>query len=125
LLALNQENVKAYSQEHGIRFTSLDELRKNERIRHLIEAEVAQKNRELASFEAIKKIMIVPEFTIEDGSLTPTLKIKKNVVAERYRKEIEALYAENYVREDLQYDQPRADVAPPANRQLADKALQS
>jgi long-chain acyl-CoA synthetase len=89
----------------------------------LIEAEVLEKNLELASFEAIKKIMIVPEFTIEDGSLTPTLKIKKNVVAERYRKEIEALYEESNVRADLQHVQSRVNAAMPVSRQVADDTV--
>lgn len=123
LLALNQENVKAYTQEQGIRFASLEEVTRDERVRQLIEAEVGQRNQELASFEAIKKIMIVPEFTIEDGSLTPTLKIKKNVVAERYRREIEALYAEGNVKEGPPNDQSRADAVLPANRQLADEGV--
>jgi long-chain acyl-CoA synthetase len=52
-------------------------------------------NRELAQFERIKKIAILPrEFSIESGELTPTLKVKRKVVEERYKAEIEALYAE-------------------------------
>lgn len=100
LVVLDPENIKAYAQEHGIAFNVIDELRGQDHIKRLIEAEVAAKNRELASFETIKKIRIVPEFTIENGLLTPTLKIKKNLVAEKYRAEIEAMYAENNLRED-------------------------
>ncbi len=95
LMVLDPENIKACAQEHGIAFTVIDELCDQDHIKRLIEAEVAAKNREPASFETIKKIRIVPEFTIENGLLTPTLKIKKNLVAERYRAEIEAMYAED------------------------------
>jgi long-chain acyl-CoA synthetase len=59
----------------------------------LIENEVAEKNKGLASFESVKKFKIVPEFTIANGLLTPTLKIKKNLVAEKYKMDIEAMYA--------------------------------
>jgi long-chain acyl-CoA synthetase len=53
-------------------------------------------NTELSQFERIKKIAILPrEFTMESGELTPTLKVKRKVVEERWREEIEKLYGEN------------------------------
>ena len=52
-------------------------------------------NRELSPFERIKRMALLPaEFTIESGELTPTLKVKRRVVEERWREEIEALYHE-------------------------------
>jgi long-chain acyl-CoA synthetase len=95
LITLNPDNVKAYAQENGISVTDFDELMKDERIIRLIENDVAEKNKGLASFESIKKFKIVPEFTIANGLLTPTLKIKKNLVAEKYKKDIEAMYTGN------------------------------
>ncbi len=51
-------------------------------------------NRDLAQFERIKKIALLPaEFTIETGELTPTMKVKRKVVEERWREEIEKLYS--------------------------------
>jgi long-chain acyl-CoA synthetase len=53
-------------------------------------------NRELSQFERIKRIALLPaEFTIESGELTPTLKVKRKVVEERWRDTIEALYRES------------------------------
>ncbi len=52
-------------------------------------------NRELAQFERIKKFALLPtEFTIESGELTPTLKVKRKVVEERWKEAIEELYSE-------------------------------
>jgi long-chain acyl-CoA synthetase len=54
-------------------------------------------NRDLAQFERIKKIAILPtEFSIESGELTPTMKVKRKVVEERWRDQIEALYADTH-----------------------------
>ena len=53
-------------------------------------------NRGLARFETLKKVLLVAdEFTATDGSLTPTLKLRRKVIEERYRKEIDMLYEEN------------------------------
>jgi long-chain acyl-CoA synthetase len=50
-------------------------------------------NRELSQFERIKRIALVPhEFTVESGELTPTLKVKRKVVEQRWKDQIEALY---------------------------------
>ena len=53
-------------------------------------------NRDLSQFERIKRIALLPaEFSIETGELTPTLKVKRKVVEERWRGEIERLYEES------------------------------
>jgi long-chain acyl-CoA synthetase len=52
-------------------------------------------NRELAQYERIKRIAILPaEFSIEGGELTPSMKVKRKVVEERWAARIAALYAE-------------------------------
>lgn len=59
----------------------------------MVEKEVARVNEGLASFESIKKFAVLPEdFTIEDGLLTPTLKVKRKAVYAKYRHEIDKLY---------------------------------
>jgi long-subunit acyl-CoA synthetase (AMP-forming) len=62
--------------------------------RALIEREVDKVNAGLARYESIKRFSILPvEFTIEGGELTPTLKLRRRVVAEKYAASIDALYA--------------------------------
>ncbi|MDP2862041.1 MAG: long-chain fatty acid--CoA ligase [Desulfobacterales bacterium] len=92
LVTIDPDNVKDYAGAKGIAFKGIDDLIKNEKIKKLIEEEIAEKNKEFASFESIKKITIVPEFTIDNGLLTPTMKLKKNVALDIYKNEIEAMY---------------------------------
>ena len=62
--------------------------------RKFFESEVERVNEKLASFEGIKRFMVLPEpFSIEGGELTPTMKLKRRVVNEKYAREIDELYA--------------------------------
>jgi len=92
LVTPDPDNVPDYARENNIPFESIEDLIKNERIIKLMESEVAEKNRSFASYETIKKVTLVPEFTIENGLLTPTLKIKKNIALDQYSQEIEEMY---------------------------------
>lgn len=94
LVTLDPETVTEYAEEHDIAYDSFEDLIINEDIIDLIDAEVAEKNKDFASFESIKKVTIVPEFTIENGLITPTFKVKKNVVQARFKDEIDAMYPE-------------------------------
>jgi len=65
-------------------------------VRALYQEIVDALNLELSQFERIKKIALLRrEFTIESGELTPTLKVKRKVVEERWREEIEGLYGDS------------------------------
>ena len=53
-------------------------------------------NRGLARYETLKKILLVPdEFTASDGTLTPTLKLRRKAIEARYREQIDELYRES------------------------------
>jgi long-chain acyl-CoA synthetase len=93
LVTLDRENVEAYAAANGIAHASFAELQRDERIKALIDAEVARANREFASFEQVKKVAIVDEFTIAGDLVTPTLKPKRAPIQERWAAAIDALYA--------------------------------
>ncbi len=94
LITVDEENIRAYAQEHAITGTELSDLVNNPQIVNLIGREVEDKNQQFASFETIKKFKIVDEFTIDNGMLTPTMKVKRNVAVERYKDLIEEMYVE-------------------------------
>jgi long-chain acyl-CoA synthetase len=94
LITVDPDNVKEYADLNGISYKELKDLVKDERIIALIQSEDADKNQGFATFETIKKFRIVEEFTIENDLLTPTMKVKRNVVQERYSDIIEEMYAE-------------------------------
>ena len=63
-------------------------------MRDSIEAHVEKINQKFARVEQVKKIEILPnDLSQEGGELTPTMKVKRNVVADKYAEQIEALYA--------------------------------
>jgi long-chain acyl-CoA synthetase len=95
LITVDADNVTAFAEERGIKATSLDELLQNQEVNDLIRSVVEEKNAELASFETIKDFRLLDEFSIENGLLTPTLKVKRNVAMERFADLIAAMYRED------------------------------
>ncbi|KAA3616091.1 MAG: long-chain fatty acid--CoA ligase [Calditrichaeota bacterium] len=93
LITLVPDEIKPWAIEQGIQFSSWEELLGHEKVIALVEAEIARGNEELASYETIKKFTILPaDFTIEAGELTPTLKVKRKAIMEKYSAEISAMY---------------------------------
>jgi long-chain acyl-CoA synthetase len=92
LITVDAENVAAYAKEHGIAGENLEELLASEGINALIQTVVDEKNTHFASFETIKKFRLLEEFSIENGMLTPTLKVKRNVAMERFADVIDSMY---------------------------------
>jgi len=89
---LDQETLTAWAQENGISYDNFETLISLPQVQTLIDNEVAERNRELASFETVKKVAIVPEFTIENQMMTPTFKLKKNIILKKYSDHINTLY---------------------------------
>ncbi|MBD3855727.1 MAG: long-chain fatty acid--CoA ligase [Acidobacteria bacterium] len=95
LITIDADNVRAFAEEKGIATDNLDQLLKNEVVNDLIRSVVEEKNTELASFESIKDFRLLDEFSIENGLLTPTLKVKRNVAMEQFADVIEEMYGGN------------------------------
>jgi long-chain acyl-CoA synthetase len=94
LVVPDWERVESYAQLKGIKARNHDELCKHPRIIDLFERQIAGLTTELAQYERVKKVALVEnELTIESGELTPTLKVKRRVVDEKYHDVIDALYA--------------------------------
>jgi len=79
---------------HEISFSSRAELVANPQIVKLYQDVVEAVNQNLARFEKLKRVMLVAdEFTIANGALTPTMKLRRRVIEDRYRRQIDELYA--------------------------------
>jgi long-chain acyl-CoA synthetase len=95
LITLDAPSIEAWARENGVSFQGVADLVENDRVRKLIEGHLGEKNRELAKYEQIKRFVLLPsDFSIETGELTPTLKMKRKVVNEKYREAIESMYAD-------------------------------
>jgi long-chain acyl-CoA synthetase len=67
----------------------------DEKVRELIQQEVDKANRQVAPWESVKKFKLLDDqLTIDDGELTPTMKVKRPVVLEKFKDEIDAMYAD-------------------------------
>ncbi|NUP11621.1 MAG: long-chain fatty acid--CoA ligase [Polyangiaceae bacterium] len=90
LVTLENEAAAAFAKEKGLPTDRLHELAP---IREEIQKALDAVNAELARVETVKKFTILPNpFSIDSGELTPTLKVKRKIVNDRYSKEIEAMY---------------------------------
>jgi long-chain acyl-CoA synthetase len=93
LVVPDLENLSVWARANGIDATDPEELAADRRVHDFIEREAFGRLQGLARYEMPKKIALIPhEFTIDSGELTPSLKIKRNVVEKHYGEVIEALY---------------------------------
>lgn len=96
LVVPNFDQLASYAKLKGLQLSSPREFCENPRIIDLIERQVAAATSSLARFETVKKIALLEnELSVEGGELTPTLKIKRRVVEEKYKSQIASLYKEN------------------------------
>ncbi len=87
--------LEEYAKAHGISYSSRIELCRNAEINTMIKERIDTIQQQLAHYEQIKRFTLLPEtFSMEKGELTNTLKMKRRVINENYRKEIEQMYAE-------------------------------
>jgi long-chain acyl-CoA synthetase len=93
LITLNTEELGKFAREQGVLTTDPAALVRHPTIVERVARTIEEKNTNLQSYAKIKKFSILPDdFTLEGGELTPTLKVKRKVVSEKYKKELEGLY---------------------------------
>ena len=95
LIVLDADGAPGWAKKNGIEDTKLASLAKNDKVREAVQAEVDKANEQLSRVEQVKKFHII-EGDWEPGGdeLTPTMKLKRKPILEKYEEEIEALYAE-------------------------------
>ncbi|HEY6338173.1 MAG TPA: long-chain fatty acid--CoA ligase [Candidatus Sulfotelmatobacter sp.] len=95
LISPNFTALEDWARTNEVVFSSRAELIANPKVQATYEGIVDGINQNLARFEKLKRVLLVAdEFSIENGALTPTLKLKRRVIEERYRKQIDQLYAQ-------------------------------
>lgn len=92
LVTLDMEYAEAWARDNGVT-AGPDEIHSDPRIVSAVEAEIARVNRGLESYETVKKIKILPtEFSMDKGEVTPSLKLRRRVIAKNYQQIIDSLY---------------------------------
>jgi long-chain acyl-CoA synthetase len=97
LIMIDEENVMKYAQENRIPFTTYASLTRAPEIIKLIQKEVDKVNEQFARVETIKKFRLIDiQLTTDDDEITPTMKLKRKFVSERFKDLIESMYSEGY-----------------------------
>jgi long-chain acyl-CoA synthetase len=93
LIVPDYEAVKEFADANRIQYKTVDDLVNMKQIYELLEKDLQQFQRKLAGHEKVRKFAILERpFTIEEGEMTPSLKLKRKVIEERYKELIEGMY---------------------------------
>lgn len=97
LVVLDPETAAAWAASNGLAFSSVADFSREPRVHAEIQKAVDDANQHVSHVETIKRFIILPtEWTVDSEELTPTLKLKRRVIHEKYAEEIEALYAQRH-----------------------------
>jgi long-chain acyl-CoA synthetase len=90
----NLDNLRQFASSHNIPHTSDEDLLKHPQVLQLYDEEIARLSEPFASFERIKKFVLLEKpLSIESGELTPSLKVKRRIVEDKFKDRIDAMYA--------------------------------
>jgi long-chain acyl-CoA synthetase len=94
LVMIDQENVEKYAQDHDIPFSNYASLCRAKEIQDLIQGEITRVNEQFSRVEQVKKFRLIEQkLTAEDEELTPTMKLKRKLVNQKYQSLIDSMYA--------------------------------
>jgi len=95
IVSPNFAALEDWARTNGVAFSSRAELVANPKVQALYDQIIEGTNSNLARFEKLKRVLLVAdEFTSENGALTPTMKLRRRVIEDRYRRQIDELYAQ-------------------------------
>ncbi len=90
------DSLEAYAKELNIKYHDRLELIKHHQIIEMFEKRLNELQKELAKFEQVKKFKLLPKaFSMDNGELTPTLKLRRKVINDKYQKEINEMYSDD------------------------------
>jgi long-chain acyl-CoA synthetase len=93
LIVPNFEFLTEFLKKNNIPFTNWNDVVKNEKVNHFYKEKIQELQSHLSDYEKVKKFALLPaEFEISTGEITPTLKVKRNVVMKKYAEVIEEMY---------------------------------
>jgi len=95
LVVPNFEKLVEYADANNINYSDYSDLVENDQIMNFVESEINRATPGLASYEKVKKVALLDrEFEIEKGEITPTLKVKRNIIEQKYKGVIDTIYQE-------------------------------
>jgi long-chain acyl-CoA synthetase len=93
LLTLDEEAIKNWAKQHNLGDKDYEALAKSDEVAKLIEPFIDEVNKQIAKWETVKKFQILPrDFTVEEGELTPSLKVKRKAVEKKYAQMLDKMY---------------------------------
>ncbi len=93
IIMIDQENVEKFAQDHDVPFSNYASLTRAPEVHALIQAEIDKVNKKFARVEQVKKFWLLEsQLTAEDEELTPTMKLKRKLVQQKYASQIDAMY---------------------------------
>ena len=94
LVTINEESVGNWARANGVSYTDYADLASKAEVKALVQADVDTVNKDLPSYETVKKIHLCPEdWTVDNGFLTPSMKVKRSVVESHYSDVLDGFYA--------------------------------
>ena len=94
LVTLDADSISGWAKDHGLRDTSYEELTESEAVHEMIDEHVKKLNASLNRWETIKKWALLDhELSVEGGELTPSLKVKRGVIAEQNKETLDGFYS--------------------------------
>jgi long-chain acyl-CoA synthetase len=95
LVTLDEEALHGWAEKQGLGDLSYEQVTRHDRTREMVQGYIDELNDRLNKWETIKRFQILPrDLTIEDGDLTPSLKVKRKAVERKHAAVLDSMYAE-------------------------------